>query len=386
VYKGIDTDTGTNVAIKRVSKQKQGVSKGDLENEVRVQMSAEHEHVLQVLGARETADTLDIILEYCGDGTISTMISKSSMSEVVAAGWAHQMLQAIAFLHAKGICHRDVKPDNLLVTNRSILKLSDFGLACRCSAIELLTSTAGSIPFWAPEQVALERADRVTPGMGYGHPNDVWASGVVLAMMLCAEWHPFYTSGDSKEVVKDKIADGHVIAPVAASFPCTALLQRLCCRSPAERITAAAAVRNQWLADGNVEKLQVVYKERVAPEAMCIDHEATTPKSLPKDRFAAARKAIAEKCGIKRCRILAYLAAHPETGPSAVAAALGIDRSDKMLRALLKNHSGVAHAGLASEQERCVRGELAKRHRITEMQVVDIWLVCPTKRRRHDTC
>jgi hypothetical protein len=381
---------------------------------------------------------LDIILEYCGDGTISTMISKSSMSEVVAAGWAHQMLQAIAFLHAKGICHRDVKPDNLLVTNRSILKLSDFGLACRCSAIELLTSTAGSIPFWAPEQVALERAARVTPGMGYGHPNDVWASGVVLAMMLCAEWHPFYTSGDSKEVVKDKIADGHVIAPVAASFPCTALLQRLCCRSPTERITAAAAVRNQWLADGNIEKLQVVYKERVVyhekvqdaaesfeigvqdasrakiqeaknpkrvakkmrrkaadavkasagniPEAMCIDHEATTPKSLPKDRFAAARKAIAEKCGIKRCRILAYLAAHPETGPSAVAAALGIDRSDKMLRALLKNHSGVAHAGLASEQERCVRGELAKRHRITEMQVVDIWLVCPTKRRRHDTC
>merc|ERR550525_942597 len=95
------------------------------------------------------------------------------------------ILSAIAFLHRKGICHRDVKPDNFMVA-KGTLKLADFGLATFVPPGKLLKDKCGTPAFMAPEIHSLPKRSP-----GYGFPVDVWAAGVTMYMILHQGQHPF---------------------------------------------------------------------------------------------------------------------------------------------------------------------------------------------------
>jgi len=104
--------------------------------------------------------------------------------------WTHQMLSAIAFLHQKQVCHRDVKPDNFLVAQPSSgppsLKLADMGLAVQCPPGSLLSDKCGTPAFMAPEQHLIPQRSK-----GYGLQVDVWAVGVSMYMLMFGGRHPF---------------------------------------------------------------------------------------------------------------------------------------------------------------------------------------------------
>jgi len=81
---------------------------------------------------------------------------------------------ALASIHEQGICHRDVKPENILIHQDYTAILVDFG--CACPRFELNNQCAGSMPFIAPEFLLGSASD--------GAPGDVWSLGVVLLEML----------------------------------------------------------------------------------------------------------------------------------------------------------------------------------------------------------
>lgn len=91
--------------------------------------------------------------------------SDSYAPEDVAQRWIGELLEALNYIHEKGICHRDIKPENLLINGDGTLRLADFGCA---SVIDLhsnprglVTSTVGTTAFWAPDCIQQNGAGSV---------------------------------------------------------------------------------------------------------------------------------------------------------------------------------------------------------------------------------
>merc|ERR1719221_2604982 len=98
-------------------------------------------------------------------------------------------------MHVKSICHRDVKPDNFMVSSSSTLKLSDFGLAVCLPAGKWLVDKCGTPAFMSPEQHALPKHSR-----GYSLAVDMWAAGVSMYMLMCEGRHPFFDGSGKLDV------------------------------------------------------------------------------------------------------------------------------------------------------------------------------------------
>ena len=96
------------------------------------------------------------------------------------------MLKSIEYCHDRGIVHRDVKLENFLMDcdhdNKLVVRLIDFGLACRINPERPPTQKCGSIISVAPEMLACK---------SYGSKVDIWALGVILHELLSTEL-PFY--------------------------------------------------------------------------------------------------------------------------------------------------------------------------------------------------
>merc|ERR1719199_710104 len=92
--------------------------------------AAKHVNITQLHGTFEDNQSIYLALEYCDGGDFGDKVKERGMGlrEEEAADWMAQICAAIAALHTKGICHRDIKPDNFMVAGDT-LKLTDFGLA-----------------------------------------------------------------------------------------------------------------------------------------------------------------------------------------------------------------------------------------------------------------
>lgn len=153
-----------------------------------LKIMSDHEAVVDLVEVLETEDNLVLILELCGGGSlvdITRLYPDEKMPEDVARHFMHQMFDAVASCHANGVCHRDVRLDNMLLSNSGVLKVTDFGHSGIFSPEWDIfqTSLVGSIYNLSPEQVA---------GQCYsGEKIDVWSAGIVLYSLLVGR-PPFF--------------------------------------------------------------------------------------------------------------------------------------------------------------------------------------------------
>ncbi len=89
-----------------------------------------HPNIVKYHGFIKTADTLNIILEYCENGSLAFMCKRfGKFPENLAALYIAQVLEGLAFLHEQGTIHRDIKGANILTTKDGLAKLADCGNA-----------------------------------------------------------------------------------------------------------------------------------------------------------------------------------------------------------------------------------------------------------------
>lgn len=261
VWRGIDRRTNNTVAIKQVDKAampRRGVNRNDVDREISMMRACVHENLLRLHDTFEDNSSIYLALEYCDGGDFGDKVKERGMDvqETEVAEWMRQICSAIAVLHTRGICHRDIKPDNFMVAGSSKLKLSDFGLAIYAPRGKLLTEKCGTPAFMSPEQHRLPRQSR-----GYSLPVDVWAAGVSMYMLMLGGRHPFLDSRGSLSIDRlDKGAldfaqkgfFGFGTGPDGLRFSETArnLCKRMVDRHPGQRITAATALRSPWLHQG----------------------------------------------------------------------------------------------------------------------------------------
>jgi serine/threonine protein kinase len=287
VWRGVNKTTGETVAVKQMDKSvlpRRGVKREDIEREVSVMKEVSHENILRLYDFCEDNENISFVLEYCDGGDFGDKVKerKDHISEAETCRWMKQMLAAIEALHKKDVCHRDIKPDNFMVSKsqNGTIKLADFGLAIVCPKGKLLTEKCGTPAFMAPEQF------NVKAGRGYTHSVDVWSAGITQFMLMTGGKHPFVDQRgglDEKKLTEGGLDFGMqgVLAMFSAgafSSACTAFCRRLVDPDKNKRVSAAAALQDPWI---TTTKMMVELDRASAQPAQPSLHRAKTTGDAP---------------------------------------------------------------------------------------------------------
>jgi len=271
VWKGVVKETSMPVAVKQMDKvqlPRRGVKREDIEREVSVMKVVEHVNILRLYDFCEDSQYISFVLEYCDGGDFGDKVKErgSSVTEEEACKWMKQILAAIQALHSKDVCHRDIKPDNFMVSKTArdgIIKLADFGLATILPKGKLLTEKCGTPAFMAPEQMNSGKS------RGYNHSVDVWAAGITMFMLMSGGKHPFVCPAGKlderklTEGVMDFGSEGLFAIFNQGGFSQAAkdFCRNLVNPRQERRITAARALQDQWMAMAIVDRGDVISRQ-----------------------------------------------------------------------------------------------------------------------------
>ncbi|MBO4579467.1 MAG: Stk1 family PASTA domain-containing Ser/Thr kinase [Clostridiales bacterium] len=197
VYLGIDMNTGINVAIK-VLKPEYSADEDFIrrfDTEAKSVASLNHSNIVKVFGVGHEGNYRYIVQEYVDGITVKELISQNGhLDWKVAVPIVIQVGLALDYAHQNGIVHRDIKPQNILISRDKIAKITDFGIARAASSttITMAGGAMGSVHYFSPEQAR---------GGNVGPASDVYSLGVTLFEMITGRV-PF--DGDSNVAIAVK--------------------------------------------------------------------------------------------------------------------------------------------------------------------------------------
>jgi cyclin-dependent kinase 1 len=179
VYKARDRQTDEIVALKRIrlEVEDEGIPSTAL-REISLLRELTHENVVELKDCVQEDGKLYLVFEFLDKDLKKYMESCSGLlSPILVKSYLFQICRGLAFCHARGVMHRDLKPQNLLVTRDGRLKLADFGLArAFCPPIRPLTHEVVTLWYRPPEILLGSQT--------YAPPVDVWAIGTIFVEMV----------------------------------------------------------------------------------------------------------------------------------------------------------------------------------------------------------
>lgn len=272
-----------------------------LKLEINIHRQLRHPHVVRLYSYYETPTSIVLILEYCEKGTLMGVMQRcpsGRLSEATASTFTRHVAKGLCYLHTQEIAHRDVKLENILVDERGVAKIADFGwsrvmveqsssaVISNGSLTDLTESStdkgheeAADLQVGRAEEKHASLAmgeqdhshrgeentrltvcgtlDYLSPEMLTGHAHskktDVWSLGILVAEMLLGK-PLFYHPSEAETVTRIRSADPHelwydAVASPRLTFSAEAesfifsLLQRL----PSDRPDMNFVLRHPWL-------------------------------------------------------------------------------------------------------------------------------------------
>ncbi|CAB9509043.1 MAP kinase-activated protein kinase 2 (Fragment) [Seminavis robusta] len=258
VYRAIHRATGSERAVKVLPRSADQEENEQVRNEFDVVKNLDHPNILKQYNMYESDDKLYLVTDiYLGGEMFEELEENGLLTEQDAASLMNHLLSCIHYCHQKGICHRDVKPENLLMSGNKKwedIKLIDFGLACyhNDDEDEPMTEVFGSPYYVAPQVLEGE----------YTNKADIWSCGTV-AFVALAGYAPF--DGDSTEDVIDRVHEGVFdfedevwddVSEDAKDF-----IRKLLTYDESERPTALEALQHPWLVQEREAHKQRVFSD-----------------------------------------------------------------------------------------------------------------------------
>lgn len=233
VWMCIDEETQREYAIKVLPIPKLSTS---IRREISVMRMLDHPNIVRLERVVKTEKRLYLVQELVRGGDLFDAIGDDGICETVAKMYMKDVLTGIAHCHEHGIVIRDVKPENLLLTEQGSVKICDFGLSKTMRASEMHNTVCGTLVYGAPELFGSDPYPLP--------PLDIWACGVTMYVMLCGSL-PFENENDHSTV--QAIREGRYMTPAHFSPPARDLIALMLQVNPAARPTAVEALAHPWL-------------------------------------------------------------------------------------------------------------------------------------------
>ena len=267
VYKVTEKDTKKIFAMKKIFKNKiiQNGMGGQVQKEIYILKKIHHPNIVRVYEVLMSKDALYIIMEHIVGGELYGLISKYGiLLESKCRNYVRQILDALAFCHGTNICHRDIKPQNVLLDDKDNIKIIDFGFAsimevedfeddisnvknknhnknkfgrmeARSASMKKLGTICGTEDYMAPEILNEERYK--------GDKIDIWSTGVMIYFLLQCNL-PFAARDKYRtEFTFDDSGDKR-ISSIGKDF-----IRCMLKSNPDERYSAAKLLEHPWLSD-----------------------------------------------------------------------------------------------------------------------------------------
>uniref|UniRef100_A0A8C4YSH1 non-specific serine/threonine protein kinase n=1 Tax=Gopherus evgoodei TaxID=1825980 RepID=A0A8C4YSH1_9SAUR len=254
VYKGRHVKTGQLAAIKVMDVTE------DEEEEIKQEINmlkkySHHRNIATYYGAfikkspAGNDDQLWLVMEFCGAGSVTDLVKNTkgnALKEDCIAYICREILRGLAHLHAHKVIHRDIKGQNVLLTENAEVKLVDFGVSAQLDRTVGRRNTFIGTPYWmAPEVIACDE----NPDATYDYRSDIWSLGITAIEMaegappLC-DMHPmralFLIPRNPPPKLKSKKWSKKFI-----DFIDTCLIKAYMSRPPTEQLLKFPFIRDQ---------------------------------------------------------------------------------------------------------------------------------------------
>ncbi|KAI2630048.1 hypothetical protein GGS21DRAFT_525246 [Xylaria nigripes] len=239
VYKAFNWGTGEAVAVKQIKLV--NLPKSELrmiEAEIDLLKNLHHDNIVKYLGFVKTADCLNIILEYCENGSLHSICKAyGKFPENLVGVYMTQVLQGLQYLHDQGVIHRDIKGANILTTKDGKVKLADFGVSTSTLAGPDKEAQVVGTPYWmAPEIIELSGA---TPA------SDIWSLGCTVIELLAGK--PPYHHLQAMPALFAIVNDDHPPLPEGVSSAARDFLMQCFQKDPNLRVSARKLLKHNWI-------------------------------------------------------------------------------------------------------------------------------------------
>ncbi|KAL6465553.1 hypothetical protein MHYP_G00256860 [Metynnis hypsauchen] len=229
---------------RRSKSSRRGVTKEDIEREVSILKEIQHPNVITLHDVFENKNEVILILELVAGGELFDFLAeKESLSEEEATEFLKQILDGVNYLHSKQIAHFDLKPENIMLLNRSVphprIKLIDFGLAHKIDFSNDFKNIFGTPEFVAPEVVNYEPL---------GLEADMWSVGVITYILLSGA-SPFLGENKQETLANVSAVDYEFDDEYFSNTSALAkdFIARLLIKDPKKRMTIQDSLQHPWI-------------------------------------------------------------------------------------------------------------------------------------------
>ncbi|KAJ5790476.1 uncharacterized protein N7518_007487 [Penicillium psychrosexuale] len=258
VYRALNWNTGETVAVKQIKLT--DLPKSELRVimlEIDLLKNLDHPNIVKYHGFVKSVETLNIILEYCENGSLHSIAKNfGRFPENLVGLYMSQVLHGLLYLHEQGVIHRDIKGANILTTKEGLVKLADFGVASRTTGLS--ESSVVGTPYWmAPEVIELSGATTA---------SDIWSLGCTVIELL--EGKPPYHNMQPMPALFRIVNDDHPPFSQGASPAVKDFLMQCFQKDPNLRVSARKLLKHPWIVNARrtesvIPKKSTEYEEAV---------------------------------------------------------------------------------------------------------------------------